>query len=127
MERIGTLGWLDLTVPDASRLRDFYADVVGWKVSEVPMGDYSDFCMIPPSHEEPVAGVCHARGANADLPAVWLIYFVVASLQESTRKAVARGASILKGPVEAGGMGRYCVIRDPAGAVAALFERARAD
>ncbi len=122
--KLGTIGWADLTVPDADKVRDFYADVVGWKVSEVPMGGYADYCMTPPGQEEPAVGVCHARGANADLPPVWLVYFIVESLEESTRKAIQRGGSVLKGPVDAGGMGKYAVVRDPAGAVAALFERA---
>jgi len=38
--------------------------------------------MIPPESNDPVAGICHARGANANLPAQWLIYVAV---QESTR------------------------------------------
>ena len=27
---VGTIGWTDLTVPDADGLRDFYSAVVGW-------------------------------------------------------------------------------------------------
>ena len=59
---IGSVGWIDLTVPDAAAVRDFYQAVVGWTVSPVKMGDYDDFCMNPPSTGQPVAGVCHARG-----------------------------------------------------------------
>lgn len=42
-------GWLDLTVPDASRARSFYAQVLGVSHSAVAMfdarGDYADFCL----------------------------------------------------------------------------------
>ena len=31
-----------------------------------------------------VAGVCHARGANANIPPVWLVYFTVADLAAAT-------------------------------------------
>jgi len=27
---IGSLGWFDLTVPDAEKVRDFYSKVIGW-------------------------------------------------------------------------------------------------
>jgi hypothetical protein len=36
--RVGTVGWFDLTVADADRVRDFYKAVVGWTTSAVPMG-----------------------------------------------------------------------------------------
>jgi predicted enzyme related to lactoylglutathione lyase len=35
--KIGTVGWQDLTVPDAERLRDFHAAVVGWRAEPVDM------------------------------------------------------------------------------------------
>ena len=70
--QIGTVGWFDLTVPDAPAVRDFYGAVVGWTASEVPMDGYSDFCMRTPSGKT-VAGVCHERGSNAGLPAQWLL------------------------------------------------------
>lgn len=34
---IGSLGWTDLTVPDAERIRDFYQAVVGWRAEPVDM------------------------------------------------------------------------------------------
>ena len=78
----GTIVWKDLTVENADVIRDFYAEVVGWKHSPCDMGGYDDYNMIPPESNDPVAGICHARGANANLPAQWLIYVAV---QESTR------------------------------------------
>ena len=68
---IGKIGWVDLTVDDAATARDFYRAVVGWESEEVDMGGYSDFTMMPPGHTDGVAGVCHARGSNADLPPTW--------------------------------------------------------
>ncbi len=35
INEVGTVGWMDLTVPDAPALRDFYSAVVGWTSSEV--------------------------------------------------------------------------------------------
>ena len=62
----GSIGWVDLTVPDAPRLRDFDQEVVGWTSSEVPMGEYADFCVHPSPDSPPVAGIRHVRGRRSD-------------------------------------------------------------
>ncbi|MBI1879220.1 MAG: VOC family protein [Chloroflexi bacterium] len=122
---IGSIVWTDLTVENADELRAFYSQVVGWQTSEVDMGDHSDFNMHTPASKNVVAGICHARGVNADLPAAWLIYITVNDLAQSAARCVELGGQVIAGPREAGDHGRYCVIRDPAGAVAALFEAAK--
>lgn len=118
--KVGTIAWTDLTVPNADEVRDFYAAVTGWKPQALSMGDYSDYVMSTPEGKG-VAGVCHARGANAGLPAQWLIYITVADVDESIRQCQEKGGKVIAGPRDLGSYGRFCVIQDPAGAVAALI------
>jgi predicted enzyme related to lactoylglutathione lyase len=121
--KLGTIGWFDLTVPDAKSVRAFYQAVVGWTSSDVSMGDYQDFCMHPPeASSAAVAGICHARGQNAGLPAQWLLYITVADLEASLTTCIENGGEVLSGPRTAPGSGQFAVIRDPAGAVAALYQ-----
>ncbi len=115
----GSVAWTDLTVPDAEALRDFYTRVTGWTAQPLSMGEYSDYVMVS-SDGHGVAGVCHARGSNAGLPPQWLVYIVVADVDAAAAECVALGGAIVAGPRPMGG-GRFCVIRDPAGAVCALF------
>jgi predicted enzyme related to lactoylglutathione lyase len=122
---VGAIGWLDLTVPDAEKIRDFYSAVVGWKPEAVDMGEYSDFNMTSPGSGKAMAGVCHARGMNADLPAQWLVYITVTDIDHSVAQCNDQGGKVLAGPKGMGSHGRYCVVQDPAGAVAALFEPAK--
>ncbi len=117
----GQVGWLDITVPEADGLRDFYSAVVGWKADALSMGDYNDYTMTPANGADPVAGICHARGSNASLPPVWLPYFLVADAQQALDAAVSRGAEVLK-PLPQSGRYKFAVLRDPAGAPFALFE-----
>jgi uncharacterized protein len=119
----GSIGWVDLTVGDATALRDFYTAVVGWTAEPVEVRGYDDFNMLPPSSDVPAAGICHARDANASLPPVWLIYFVVEDLDASIRACNMRGGTVLA-PRRGAGGGGFCVIRDPAGAVCALYQAA---
>ncbi|RAY11143.1 VOC family protein [Actinomadura craniellae] len=122
--RPGTIIGLDLTVPEAARLRDFYADVVGWGVQGLHGGadydDHDDYFMTGPDGT-PVAGVCRREGENADLPGQWLVYIAVDDLAARVEKCVALGGAVVAGP-KGEGPGAYCVIRDPAGAVLALMQ-----
>jgi len=120
-DNTGKIGWVDLTAANAVELRDFYADVVGLKPEDVSMGDYDDYNMTMPATGEPVCGVCHARGENADLPPGWLIYFIVADLQASIAACDARGGRVVVGPRNLAG-GHFCVIEDPCGVTAALYQ-----
>ena len=119
--KVGTIGWTDLTVSNAEEIRKFYSEVVGWTSDPVDMGDYNDFNMNAPATNDAIAGICHARGGNAELPAQWIVYITVENLDDSVRRCQELGGKILAGPKNAGG-GRYCVIQDPAGAVAALYQ-----
>lgn len=118
---VGSITWRDLTVPDAKETSDFYSAVVGWSVEAVEMDGYSDFSMGSPVSGEPAAGVCHARGVNKDLPAQWLVYITVEDLEQSLSTCRGLGGAVIVAPRELPG-GRFGVIRDPAGAVCALFE-----
>ena len=119
---VGTVGWIDLTVENAPEVRDFYREVVGWKVAELEMDGYSDYCMNTPDSETTTAGVCHKRGPNAELPAHWMIYITVADLEQSMARCREHGGEVLGAVRSAGPSGRFCVIRDPGGAVAGLFQ-----
>jgi uncharacterized protein len=119
---VGSIAWLDLTVRDAPKVRDFYAKVVGWKPQACEMDGYEDFVMAMPENGDAAAGVCHARGVNKGLPPQWLVYVRVKSVVASAKSATKLGGRVLRGPTKMGPMGRFCVIKDPAGAVMALFE-----
>ena len=117
---IGRIEWVDLTVGDAERIKNFYTKVVGWKSTDVDMGNYSDFNINLPDSGDTVAGICHARGMNANMPSQWLLYVRVADVETSAAETEKRGGKILDGPRRMGGS-NFCIIEDPAGAVLALI------
>ena len=117
---IGSIGWIDLTVENADKIRDFYAKVTGWKPEPVSMGDYNDYNMT--SDGVPKAGICHKKGANSEIPSQWMIYINVSDLDQSREDCKNMGGELLSDIKSMGVMGRYCFIKDPTGAVCALFE-----
>ena len=118
---VGAIVWRDLTVPDAEEVRRFYCEIVGWQARPHDMGDYHDFDIIVPGTGETVAGICHSRGTNANVPPQWLVYVTVEDVDRSAERCVALGGEIVDGP-RAMGRQRFCVIRDPSGAVLALID-----
>ena len=115
--RLGTIQWVDLTVPDAEKVRDFYQAVVGWTPAPVDMGSHQDFNMISPGTGRPAAGICHARGVNAALPPQWLIYVPVPDLAASLANVERLGGRLLHRHNE-----NCCLIQDPAGAVMMIYQ-----
>ncbi len=116
---IGAIVWTDLTVGDAERVKDFYCQVVGWTATDHDMGDYNDFNIARPDGESAV-GICHARGTNGNIPPQWLIYVQVEDVAVSAKRCEELGGKVIDGPRKMGD-GDFCVIRDPAGAVLALW------
>ena len=120
---VGCIAWLDLTVPDASALRDFYREVIGWSAEDVPMEDagerYADYNMLG-GDGEAAAGICHARGVNADLPSIWMMYLPVGDLAESLRIVEKEGGKVLKATKKKSGEYASAVIQDPVGVCLAL-------
>ena len=117
---IGRVEWIYLTVDDASRVKDFYCAVVGWSSTEVEMGSYSDFNINLPGTQDTIAGVCHNRGSNANLPRQLVNWVGGESVQVSASRCEKLGGKMLDGQRRMGGS-NFCVIEEPAGAVMALM------
>ena len=117
--KIGQIVWQDLTVPNATEVRDFYTKVVGWTATDHDMGDYVDYNILSESGEV-VAGICNARDTNACIPPQWLVYIQVEDVESCARRCTELGGKVIDGP-RAMGASKFCVIQDPAGAVCGLI------
>ncbi|MCE1188441.1 MAG: VOC family protein [Ignavibacteria bacterium] len=120
---IGSIGWFDLTTVDADATRDFYSAVTGWVSQPISMGSYNDYAMAQPENNIPVAGICHAAGANTDIPAGWILYITVADIQASVDSCKKMGGTVLTDIKAFGDQAFYCFLRDPSGAAFAVFQQ----
>lgn len=116
------MAWLDLSVTNADEVKDFYQKVVGWQDIAVDMGDYQDYAMKPADSEEPVAGICHAKGCNIDVPPAWLPYFLVENIETAVSDVKQLGGEMVT-EVKSMGKDKYAMIKDPGGAVCALYQK----
>lgn len=108
---IGTMVSIENTSDNADQVRDFYTSVLGWRVHTISMGDYDDYVMMAPDGAW-VAGICHRRGPNADLPGGWIPCFRVASVEQALSDAVAKGGTQIGATRDAGPSSKYAVIQD---------------
>ena len=117
----GKIGWIDLTVDNADEVRDFYQAVANWTPEPVSMGEYNDYNM-KSADDTAVAGVCHKRGSNSDQPSQWMMYIVIEDMDAALKSVTELGGEILV-PTKLMGGSKYTVIKDPAGAICALYQQ----
>jgi predicted enzyme related to lactoylglutathione lyase len=117
------LCWADLSTPDPDSAAKFYQELFGWKIQK-EQHDESGYFHIK-NGEDFIGGVPPAKHRRPGTPAHWLIYFQVASCDESAAKARMLGANFHLEPMTMENVGRMAVVADPQGAVFALFQPMR--
>ncbi len=115
----GRFFWNELHTTDPKGALSFYEKVVGYTHSamESPAGTY--YVLESPK------GVGRA-GATEHLPPGtaphWLPYVVADDVDATAERAKRSGGSVLVGPEDIPGIGRFAVLRDPTGAVLAVMK-----
>lgn len=123
--RKGQIISADLTVDNATAIRDFYKEVIGWEVEEMPLKDgveaYNDY-VVKDSEGNWVGGICHNRGVNQGIPPQWMVYVNVADVGESVRRCIELGGKIIRESRDSHGNYQYVMIQDPAGAILGIVK-----
>jgi hypothetical protein len=113
----GAFIWSELSSSDPAKSKAFYSAVFGWGwggADEYPEAQVSGRTIggIMPKSADMPAGV----------PDNWLVYFGAADVDADVKKATDLGASVVAGPADIPGTGRFAVLVDPQGAAFALFQ-----
>ena len=70
-----------------------------------------------------IAGMMPRRAdMPSGMPDNWLVYFGAAGVDADAARAAGHGASVIAGPTDIPGTGRFAVLTDPEGAAVALFQ-----
>ncbi|MFV0304794.1 MAG: VOC family protein [Moheibacter sp.] len=121
----GSINWRDLTHTNADELRNFYSKVAGWTFEGIPMedeqGEYEDYVMKAEGNSA-VAGICHNRGVNTEIPPQWIMYISVENIKHSLGEALNLGGKIIKEYTSKEGELIYVMIQDPKGTLFALAQ-----
>lgn len=109
---------IELHTGDLARAKDFYARLFDWKLEDIPApGGAMTYTLINVGE-----GTGGGMFASPDEPPHWLAYVGVDDIRASTLKARDLGASVLQDVMEVGSYGWLSVIRDPTGAVVAMWQ-----
>ena len=109
---------VELHTKDLSKARQFYQSLFGWELKDVPMpGGAGNYTTIGVGE-----GVGGGMMADSSAPPHWLAYVGVDDVRAKTTQAKALGATVLQDILEVGDFGVMSVIRDPSGAVIALWQ-----
>ena len=106
---------IELATDDVPRAKAFYANLFGWKMTDLPM-EYTLFA----TGKEPGGGI-FKRPPEA--PAGWTVYVGVADAAATLERARKLGATVVQGrtPISPE-FGHFAVLRDPTGAAICLHE-----
>ncbi len=103
---------------DAKRLREFYAELFGWKIdANNPMG----YGLVEPGIGGPEAGVGGGI-AQSDRPLV-TVFVQVVDLHETLRKAESMGGKAVMQPMDVPGGPTIAQFEDPEGNVIGLVKQ----
>ncbi len=117
-----TVGWNELGTRDPAAAKQFYGAVFGWGYDEEPsdrVGTYT----IAKLGEDMVAGMIdmNALEMPPEVPANWLVYFMVEDADATVEKIQSGGGSVMNGPIDIP-PGRFAVVADPFGAAFAVMQ-----
>jgi predicted enzyme related to lactoylglutathione lyase len=118
----GTFSWVDLATSDADAAKRFYMDLFGWEMedADVDVGVYTE-CRLD---GDAVCGLFQLSEEMraAGVPPSWTSYVTVAGADAAVAQASEAGAEIVNDAFDVMDVGRMAVIKDPQGAVFAVWQ-----
>ncbi|MDC8786576.1 VOC family protein [Roseateles koreensis] len=125
--------WYELLTSDPEAAEAFYTGLLGWTLRDAGMKEMR-YSLVSVGDGAPIAGIMGGaacvtppaqEGAQSSVgqqpPPGWVGYVGTAQVDASAQQLVQAGGAVLFGPQDIPGVGRFAMMRDPQGAVFALF------
>lgn len=112
--------WNDLQTNNAEAAADFYPGLFGWETLPIEEDGELAYVVLQNAGYSN-GGIMPTDERHGDAPPYWLVYFTVSSCDEAAARTQELGGEVLAEPTEIGA-GRISVLKDPQGAVFAIFE-----
>lgn len=119
----GTFCWIDLGATDGEGAKKFYTELFGWSFTDNPVGPGMVYTILKLGDKDVGALYQTSPEMTAQgIPPHWLSYVSVTSADETAKTAKTLGGTLMKEPFDVFDVGRMAVVRDPTGAVFALWQ-----
>jgi predicted enzyme related to lactoylglutathione lyase len=124
----GALIWNELFTNNVDAAGKFYSQTFGWKTQGVDMGPMGTYTLFSKDGTKQTqrGGMMNIPPNMKGAPPNWLAYFSSKDVDASCKKVKELGGNVLAEPMDIpGNIGRFAIVRDPQGAVFALFKPAQ--
>ncbi len=119
----GNFCWWDISTTDQTGARDFYSNVFEWTPVDMPVDETNVYTMFRCDGKDACAAMLMSDGEKqGGVPTHWNSYISVDDVEAMTDKAKSLGAQVLMPPMDVMDVGRMSMIKDPTGAVVALWK-----
>jgi predicted enzyme related to lactoylglutathione lyase len=118
----GQFCWYELTTPDVNASKRFYTRFTGWGTQAFDK-NYNMFT----TGDVPIAGVFRLNDEmrTNGVPPNWMPYVESDNVDDTVAKAKSLGGTVMAGPDDIPGTGRFAVVRDPQGATFGVYRSSR--
>ena len=111
----GSFCWNELLTTDVDGAKKFYGELFGWETEDSDMTGMT-YTIIKANGQE-AGGMMLMPPECQGMPPAWGVYVTVDDVDETAKKTEALGGKIFRQPEDIPGVGRFCVLSDPQGAV----------
>ncbi|MCB9868742.1 MAG: VOC family protein [Planctomycetes bacterium] len=113
----GRFVWHDLMTTDAAKAQQFYTQLFGWQIHEVPMPGFTYRMVMCGSG--PIGGIVQ----EAAIPVShWMPYLAVDDVDATAELVKQHGGSVCVPPSDIPQTGRFAVVGDPCGATFSIYK-----
>src|SRR3972149_8751702 len=122
MTNHGKFIWNELITPDQKKSGNFYSKLFGWEKKEVDAGPFGVYTTFQQNGKDVAGMMSPTIDYTKKLGSRWYAYVAVEDIDASVAKARELGGMVIAGPDDIPGVGRVCLLADPAGALIRLIQ-----
>jgi predicted enzyme related to lactoylglutathione lyase len=126
-ETPGDFSWTELMTRDVAGAKKFYAEVLGWEMEDMPMGEGQPYVVLKAGGTGVGGMMSMPESVPSQVPPHWAAYVTVEDVDATAKKAEQAGATIIVPPTDIPNVGRFCTFQDPQGAVLSVISYIKKD
>ncbi len=119
----GRFCWNELLTSDVVAAKQFYGELFGWQMEDSDCGGMA-YTTVKVNGDD-IGGIMQRPAEAGEMPPMWGSYVTVEDVDASAAKAVTMGGAICVPAQDIPGEGRFCVIKDPQGAMLSLYSHSK--
>ena len=119
----GSFCWIELGTTDQQAAKTFYFRLLGWQVTDFPMGPGEAYSMFQLNGRDMAGGYTLRKDQRENgVPTHWMLFIAVDNADTTAAKVAKAGGVVVVPPFDVMDIGRMAVFQDPTGAVFSVWQ-----